>query len=316
VTSTGLEASVVVPVHNEAALLLANTSTLLEYLKGSLGDYEVLLVENGSSDETPIKARGLAESGAVRLLELGEASLGGALKAGIEGARFDRVVCFPMDLSAELAFIPRSVSLLDSYDVVVGSKRAAPQLDCRPIARRLLSAGYHWLVRLSFGTALTDTTCVKAIRRSSVEPLLAEVPSASSVFETELLVAAERLGLRVRELPVAVKDVRPGRQPLLAKVASKARDLASVRVHVLAFAVGGAALVTGLALLGSLVLEKISSGQPGFLSPYSFLIAMLLVVSGLQMIVFGLLANLLLQVRRTVEARYSSSMYALDGDEG
>jgi len=314
---TGLEASVVVPVHNEAALLEANTRALAEYLSGSLDGYEILLVENGSLDETPEKARGLAEgSGVIRVLELGEASLGGALKAGIDGARYDRVVYFPMDLSVELAFIPESVRLLDAYDVVVGSKRSIPHMDGRPLARRLLSVGYHRLVRCLFGTGLTDTTCVKAIRRSRVRHLVAEVPPASSVFETELLVAAEREGLRIKELPVAVRDGRPSRQPLHVKVASKLRDLVSLRVHVFAFGVGGAALISGLALLGGLVLEKVSSGQPGFLNPYSFLIAMLLVVSGLQMIVFGLLANLLLQVRRTVEARYSSPARVEAHEEG
>ena len=303
--STGLGASVVVPVHNEAALLEANTRVLAEFLSGSLEGYEILLVENGSHDDTAAKARGLADGTRIRVLELAEQSLGGALKVGTGGARYDRVVYFPMDLSAELGFIPESVRLLDTYDVVVGSKRSMPHLDGRPLTRRLLSIGYHELVKSLFGTRLTDTTCVKAIRRSRVLPILSGVPS-TSVFETELLLAAERGGLRVWEMPVAVRDDRPGRQALPVKVVSKLRDLASLRVHVLAFGVGGAALISGLALLGLLALEKVSSGQPGFLNPYSFLIAVLLVVSGLQMIVFGLLANLLLQVRRTVEARHST----------
>jgi glycosyltransferase involved in cell wall biosynthesis len=314
--STGLEASIVVPVHNEVALLEGNTRVLVEYLEGALDGYEVILVENGSLDDTAAKARSLADgSGKVRVLEMGEPSLGGALKAGTGEARYDRVVYFPMDLSAELGFIPESVRLLDAYDIVVGSKRSMPHLDGRPLTRRLLSVGYHGLVRCLFGTGLTDTTCVKAIRRSRVQALMAEVPS-TSVFETELLLAAEREGLRVRELPVAVRDDRTSRQPLLVKVASKLRDLASLRVHVFAFGVGGAALISGLALLGYLVLEKVRSGQPGFLNPYSFLIAMLLVVSGFQMMVFGLLANLLLQVRRTVEAHYSSPLRVDDGEQG
>ena len=208
------------------------------------------------------------------------------------------------------------MALLDKFDVVVGSKRLGPSLDMRPLHRRLLSRGYHGLVRSLFATGFTDTTCVKAIRRSRVQTLMAEVPSTSSVFETELLLATEREGLRVRELPVAVRDDRPSRQPILVKVSSKLRDLASLRVHVFAFGVGGAALVSGLALLGYLVLEKVRSGQPGFLNPYSFLIAMLLVVSGFQMLVFGLLANLLLQVRRSVEAHYSSHLRVEDGEQG
>jgi glycosyltransferase involved in cell wall biosynthesis len=297
-----LEASIVVPVYNEAALLERNTRVLVDYLSNVLHDYEVILVENGSLDQTAAVARGLAGLlDHVRVLEIPEPSLGEALKLGVAEARHDKVVCFPMDLSANLGFIPLSVEGLNEYDVVVGSKRMVPGLDHRPLHRRLLSRGYHGLVRGLFGTGFTDTTCVKAFRRGRVLPVFNRVPS-SNVFETEMLLAAQGDGLRIKELPVEVNDVRPSRQPLGLKVRSKLRDTLSLRVDALAFWLGGLTVLSGLAMLGYLSLEKVRSGQPGFLNPYSFLLAMLLVVSGFQIIVFGLLASLLLQVRRTVEA--------------
>lgn len=300
--STGLEASIVVPVHNEAALLEANTRVLVEYLDGALDRYEVILVENGSLDDTSSRARGLAGTlSGVRVLEVPEPSLGEALRLGVSEARYDKVVYFPIDLSVDLEFIPESVALLDEFDIVVGSKRMKPSLDLRPLHRRLLSRGYHGLVRRLFATGFTDTTCVKAYRRSGVLPLFAEVPSSSQVFETELMLAAQRMGLSIREVPVVVRGDRPSRQPLGVKVRSKLRDLLSLRVDALAFGFGGLSIVTGLALLVYLSLEKVRSGGQGFLNPYSFLISILLVVSGFQVVAFGLLANLLLQIRRTVE---------------
>ncbi|MFH2111348.1 MAG: glycosyltransferase [Candidatus Bathyarchaeota archaeon] len=311
----GLEASIVVPVHNEAALLERNTRIMVEYLSGALQAYEVILVENGSLDQTPSVARGLAETlDHVRVIEIPEPSLGEALKLGVAEARFDKVVYFPMDLSADLGFIPLSVERLNEFDVVVGSKRMGPGLDHRPLHRRLLSRGFHGLVRGLFRTGFTDTTCVKAFRRGRVLPVFGEVPS-STVFETEILLAAQRGGLRIMEMPVEVQGGRPSRQPLGVKVRSKLRDLVSLRVDVLAFWFGGLAVVSGLALLGYLSLEKVRSGQPGFLNPYSFLLAMLLVVSGFQIIVFGLQASLLLQVRRTVEASRSPLSRGDDPDE-
>jgi len=302
----GLEASIVVPVHNEAAMLERNTRVLVEYLSGVLQAYEVILVENGSLDQTPRVARGLAEKlDHVRVLEIPEPSLGEALRLGVAEARHDNVVYFPIDLSVDLGFIPRSLGHLDDFDVVAGSKRMGPGLDHRPLHRRLLSRGFHGLVRGLFRTGFTDTTCVKAFRRGRVLPVFGEVPSSSHIFETEMLLAAQRGGLRIMEMPVEVKGDRPSRQPLGVKVRSKLRDLVSLRVDVLAFWFGGTAAVSGLALLGYLSLEKLRSGQPGFLNPYSFLLAMLLVVSGFQIIVFGLQASLLLQVRRTVEASLS-----------
>ena len=300
--STRLEASIVVPVHNEAVLLEGNTRVLVEYLDGALDDYEVILVENGSLDDTPSIARGLAGAlGGVRALQVPEPFLGEALRLGVSEARYDKVVYFPIDLSADLGFIPESVALLDEFDVVVGSKRLGPSLDLRPLHRRLLSRGYHGLVRRLFATGFTDTTCVKAYRRSGVLPIFAEVPSSSQVFETELMLAAQRMGLSIREVPVVVRGDRPSRQPLGVKVRSKLRDLLSLRVDALAFGFGGLSIATGLTILVYLSLEKVRSGAQGFLNPYSFLISILLVVSGFQVVAFGLLANLLLQIRRTVE---------------
>ena len=298
------EASLVVPVHNEAGLLRVNASVLSEYLARHFSRYEIILVENGSVDETVTVARRLGEAvGGVRVLELEEACLGEALKAGVRSAAHDRVVYFPIDLSADLAFIPESVRLLDDYSLVVGSKRLGVGLDRRPLHRRALSWGYHWLVRRMLRTSLTDSTCVKAYRRGCFLELAALVPSGSQVFETELVVEARRRGYSVKEVPVTVEDRRPSRQPLGVKVSLKLRDLLSARLDVVALVLGCAAFFAGLVSLTWLSLRKVLSGSPGFVNPYSYLVSTLLVTSGLQMALFGLLANLILQMRGSMEPR-------------
>ena len=295
-------ASLVVPVHNEAGLLRVNASVLSEYLARHFSRYEIILVENGSVDDTGDVAHRLMETlDGVRVVELEEASLGEALKAGVRSAAHDRVVYFPIDLSVDMGFIPESVRLLDEYSFVVGSKRLNGGLDHRPMHRKALSRGYHWLVRRLLRTSLTDTTCVKAYRRSCFLELAALVPSRSQVFETELLVEARRRGYSVKEVPVTVDDSRPSRQPLGVKVSLKLRDLLSARLDVVALVVGCAALVAGLVSLAWLSLSKVFSGSPGFANPYSYLISTLLVTSGFQMVLFGLLANLILQMRGSVE---------------
>lgn len=297
-------ASLVVPVHNEAGLLRVNASVLSEYLARHFTSYEIILVENGSVDNTGTVAHRLRETvDGIRVLELEEACLGEALKAGVRSAVHDRVVYFPIDLSADLGFIPESVRLLDDYSLVVGSKRLNVGLDHRPRHRRTLSRGYHWLVRRLLRTSLTDTTCVKAYRRGCFLELAALVPSRSQVFETELVVEAKRRGYAVKEVPVAVDDRRPSRQPLGVKVSLKLRDLLSARLDAVALVLGCAALLAGLVSLAWLSLRKILSGSPGFVNPYSYLISTLLVTSGFQMALFGLLANLILQMRRSVEPR-------------
>jgi hypothetical protein len=156
-------------------------------------------------------------------------------------------------------------------------------------------------------TSLTDTTCVKAYRRDCFLELAALVPSRSQVFETELLVEAKRRGYSVKEVPVAVDDRRPSRQPLGVKVSLKLRDLLSARLDAVALVLGCAAALAGLVSLAWLSLNKIYSGSPGFVNPYSYLISMLLVTSGFQIALFGLLANLILQIRRSMEPRETVS---------
>ncbi len=308
-------ASLVVPVHNEAGLLRANASVLSEYLARHFSSYEIILVENGSVDDTSAVARRLGEAvDGVRVVELEEACLGEALKAGVRSAAHDRVVYFPIDLSVDLGFIPESVRLLDEYSLVVGSKRLNGGLDHRPLHRRALSRGYHWLVRRLLRTSLTDTTCVKAYRRSCFLELAALVPSRSQVFETELVVEARRRGYSVKEVPVAVDDRRPSRQPLAVKVSLKLRDLLSARLDAVALALGCVALAAGLFSLAWLSLRKVLSGSPGFANPYSYFISTLLVTSGLQVALFGLLANLILQMRRSVEPRETGGVEEKDQD--
>jgi dolichyl-phosphate beta-glucosyltransferase len=298
------EASLVVPVHNEAGLLRVNTSVLSEFLARHFHRYEIILVENGSVDDTGKVAHELRETvDGVRVVELSEPCLGEALKEGVRSATHDKVVYFPIDLSVDLGFIPLSVKLLDDYSLVVGSKRLNIGLDHRSTLRKTLSRGYHWLVRKMLRTNLTDTTCVKAYRRDCFLDLAALVPSRSQIFETELLVEARRRGYSVKEVPVAVDDRRPSRQPLGVKVSLKLRDLLSVRLDAVALVLGCAALLAGLVSLAWLSLSKVHSGSPGFVNPYSYLISMLLVTSGFQIALFGLLANLILQIRRSVEPR-------------
>jgi hypothetical protein len=123
------------------------------------------------------------------------------------------------------------------------------------------------------------------------------------VFETELVVEARRRGYAVKEMPVAVEDRRPSRQPLGVKVSLKLRDLLSARLDAVALLLGCAAFFAGLVSLTWLSLRKLLSGSPGFVNPYSYLVSTLLVTSGLQMALFGLLANLILQMRGSMEPR-------------
>jgi glycosyltransferase involved in cell wall biosynthesis len=299
--------SVVVPICNEAGVLRANSERLREYMREQFPNYEIILCENGSRDETPEIARSLAEEfDEVELLSLPEPSLAGALKAGFRAAKGEKVVYLPIDMSVDPGFIPESVRLLDVFDAVIGSKRIASELDRRPFLRRAASRAYHGMVRGLYGVNFSDTTCVKAYRRSSILDLLERVPTSSRVYETELLVEAAKDGLNIVEVPVLVNEGRPSREVIWYKVRSKLEDLLSVKLDRVAFIVGIPLLLAGIMGILLLIIDKLlSGGAGGFVNPYTFLLSMLFVISGFQFITLGFLANLVMQIRRQVSSSSS-----------
>jgi len=296
-------ASIVVPIHNEAKVLKMNTERLRKYLDENMADYEIILCENGSLDATPEIAESLADKfECIECLHLPERGLGEALRTGIGAASNEKVIYYPIDLSIDLGFIPESARLLEVFDVVLGSKRMAPGLDGRPVVRRLPSSAFHGMVRALFGVDFTDTTCVKAYRRDAILPLMERVPPSSGVYETELLAEAEKSGLYVAELPVSVEERRPSREALLRKIRGKGEDLLSAGLDRVSFMVGGPMLLAGL--LGIILLTYVKATRlslGGFVNPYSFLLAILLILWGFQFITIGLLSRLVLQIRRQME---------------
>ncbi len=208
---------------------------------------------------------------------------------------------YPLDLSVGLEFIPKSLKLLDEYDLVVASKRRGD--DGRPMIRRITSISYHGLVKLFYRTHISDTTCAKAFKKEAISRLIDCFPGASRVFETEMLVEAERRGMRIVEVPVSVVESRRSRETLLRKVETKLEDLLSARLDRLALFSGVPVLLAGLLWLIILALEKLGSPLSGFLSPYSLLAAVLLILGGFQIATFGLLSRLMLQLRGEVTRR-------------
>lgn len=221
--------TLIIPVHNEEEIIERNILKIRDYADQLSSKKEILICENGSTDSTLKIAEDLAERcDDIRLLSLPYPSLPAALKRGIRSSRFENLVYFPVDLSVNLSFVEESLRLLNDYDIVLGSKRLRGAVDDRPLERQILSKGYHFLVRVLFDMDLSDTTCVKAFRRSKIIQLIDQVPASSSVFETKLVAEALRSGFKITEIPVEVKDHRRSRK-VLRRASTKLVDLLSSR---------------------------------------------------------------------------------------
>jgi hypothetical protein len=227
------ELTVVLPAHDEALLLEDAVRDVVAGLRAGARSFEVIVVENGSSDETPAIAARLAEElDEVRLLRLPEADYGRALRAGLLAARGDIVVNFDVDW-CDLAFLERAAPMVTAPGgpaVVVGSKRAAGTQDTRSAPRRLVTWGFTTLLRRGFGLRVSDTHGVKALRRSPLAPLAEACRFGKDLFDTELVLRAERAGLGSAEIPVTVVERRPPRSSMLRRIPRTVVGLVRLRL--------------------------------------------------------------------------------------
>ena len=202
---------VVLPVYNEERRLEAGVRGLRAHLDAldapvTGSEVRVTIADNGSTDRTTAIARQLADTlPGVDLVRLERKGRGRALRAVWSGSAAPVVAYMDIDLSTELdAFGPLVAPLLDgSADLVVGTRLAPDSQVARSLRREVLSRGYNALVHLVLRSRVSDAQCgFKAARREVLGTLLPVVADDAWFFDTELLVAAERLGLRIREVPV------------------------------------------------------------------------------------------------------------------
>ena len=203
--------TIVIPVFDEEGILHAAVVDLRERLSPYRLSVEILLAENGSTDGTIEVARTLAaKCPEVRWLSIAEPNYGAALRRGIEEARGAIVVCEEIDL-CDVDFLLRAVELLRAGDAdfVVGSKLLPGARDERPAMRHAASVVYSGLLRRVLGFQGTDTHGLKAFRREVVLPIARACLVDKDVFASELVLRAERAGVRIVEIPVRVKELRP-----------------------------------------------------------------------------------------------------------
>jgi glycosyltransferase involved in cell wall biosynthesis len=224
--------SVVMPCHNEERYLEAAVGGVVDGLRTRGRPFEVILVENGSSDSTLSLAKRL--SGCypeVRSDSLPDPDYGAALKAGFEQAQGDIVANFDVDL-VDLEFLDRALEVMSDRSVaaVVGSKRARGATDRRSPGRRFVTGVFSVTLSYGFGLSVSDTHGLKTLRRESLAPVVAASRFGKDIFDTELLIRAERAGLRIAEIPVSVDEIRPARTPISRRIPRTLAGLAALRV--------------------------------------------------------------------------------------
>ncbi len=204
--------SVILPAYNEAERLEKTVKVVKDHLERLGYDYEIIIAEDGSTDGTDEIARRLAEEDdrIVHLHSDERLGRGRALTNAIKNAKGDIVAYIDVDLSTDMSHFKELIKAVEEgYDVVTGSRLMKESRTERPFKRDIASKVYNFLVRLMLGSKLRDHQCgFKAFRKSSVLPLLDKVKDNHWFWDTELLVLAQREGLKVKEIPVRWRQGR------------------------------------------------------------------------------------------------------------
>jgi putative flippase GtrA len=202
-----LDVEIVVPVFNEEIDLEPSVRRLHAFLRRDFPfDAMITIADNASTDRTWLRATALAaELDGVRAVHLDAKGRGRALQHVWASSRARVVAYMDVDLSTDLAaLLPLVAPLLSGHsDVAIGSRLSRSSRVVRGAKREIISRSYNLLLRTTLRAGFSDAQCgFKAMRTEAARVLLPHVKDTAWFFDTELLVLAERSGMRIAEVPV------------------------------------------------------------------------------------------------------------------
>ena len=222
--------SIVIPIFNEEEILEESTNAIFSLCKRMEIDFEIIFSENGSTDKTKAIAEELTNKHPeIKIISNPEPNYGNALKTGFKIAKNDLVISFDIDYYSE-SFLSEALKLESEYSGITASKRLGSSEDGRRFIRRLATNFFVILLKTLFGTKLSDTHGMKAIKKSEIEKFLPKVISTQDIFDTELLIRIEKNGGKIKEVPAKVNEIRPSVSLIYKRIPRTIKSLLKLKI--------------------------------------------------------------------------------------
>lgn len=211
------EISVVVPCYKEAEVIETNIRTLSDYLKERFDRFEIIVVTDGSPDQTRENIEQLGntrpEIPIILIPFVKNQGKGAAVRAGILASKYDPVLFIDADLTIPIDELEKFILALESADMAIASRLVSGSRfeEPAPRYRTLLARGFYILQMILLGNfEFSDTQCgFKLFRRSVALDLFRKITIKRFAFDAELLFLAKKANLKVAVLPVTIlKDSR------------------------------------------------------------------------------------------------------------
>ncbi|MDX1887145.1 bifunctional glycosyltransferase family 2/GtrA family protein [Mycolicibacterium sp. 120270] len=273
---------VVIPVYNEQATLAESVYRLHTHLREQFPfPARVTIADNASVDDTPrIAAELAAELPDVRVMRLEEKGRGRALQAAWSASDAPVLAYMDVDLSTDLAALAPLVAPLISghSDLAIGTRLGRGARVVRGPKREIISRCYNLILKGTLAAGFSDAQCgFKAVRADVAHRLLPHITDTGWFFDTELLVLAERTGLRIHEVPVDWVDDPDSRVDIVATATADLKGIArllrgfakgSIPVQILANQLGA----RDSAAPGSLLRQTVRFASVGVASTIAYLL--------------------------------------------
>jgi glycosyltransferase involved in cell wall biosynthesis len=230
------DVEIVIPVHNEHLALEGSVRMLHAYLSSTFPfSWRITIVDNASTDGTLTVARRLMyelpEVGAMHLPAKGR---GRAVRTAWSASHAKVLAYMDVDLSTDLsALLPLVAPLMSGHsDVAIGTRLHRDSCVQRSAKRELISRWYNHLLRAVLRARFSDAQCgFKAIRAEAAQELLPQIADQEWFFDTELLVLAQRAGLRIHEVPVDWVEDLDSRVEIVPTALADLRGVARLFTH-------------------------------------------------------------------------------------
>lgn len=226
-----VDVSIVIPVYNEEGILSASVADLTEKLANDPrwdSSYQIILAENGSTDNTvPVAKELMDRHPELELMHNPEPDYGLALRRGILAAKGEYVICDEIDL-CDTDFYVRALDKMqnDGFDLVVGSKALKESSDRRPLYRRLATRVLNSMLHIFLGFKGTDTHGLKAFKKDRLLEVVDRCVVNKDLFASEFVIRAERMNFRMTEIPLTVVEKRQPSINLFRRVPNVLKNLA------------------------------------------------------------------------------------------
>lgn len=227
-----MKVSLVIPAYNESKIIADTIRTVSSKLAELAEDYEVVIIDDGSSDNTAAVVENCGDS-RVRLERYTpNHGKGRAVRVGVLAAKGDVILCTDADLAYGVDVFAAILEKFASgnMDLVIGSRRIAPNgYKNYPPIRLLTSKCFGLLVKMVSGLVY-DTQCgIKGYRREAARKIFSKCTIDGFSFDFEVLMRADKLGLRVEQIPVSVVNFRESKVDIVKDSYRMFRDLFRIR---------------------------------------------------------------------------------------